>query len=270
MWEEEPQSLSRMNQARYDAGRMPDRLAISQSTRLLVLTGAGVSAESGLSTFRDANGLWENHRVEDVATPEAFARDPRLVWRFYSARRAGAKACAPNAGHAALAELERRLGDQFLLVTQNVDDLHRRAGATRGLGLLCTGTSFLHEVHCVAAGSRSPNSANTRTTRPDLRHVPAACEQGTAAAPHRLVLRGLRSRGPLRTDPVVYGLCAARDPAVSRGGDVGGGLSRGWSGAAREAPGGRDLALQRELAGQRGGSITACAARARSCCQLLG
>jgi len=106
-------------------------LAISATPRLLVLTGAGVSAESGLSTFRDANGLWENHRVEDVATPEAFVRDPRLVWRFYSQRRAGAKACAPNAGHAALAELERRLGDRFLLVTQNVDDLHRRAGNAR-------------------------------------------------------------------------------------------------------------------------------------------
>jgi NAD-dependent deacetylase len=109
----------------------PDQLSISSTTRLLVLTGAGVSAESGLATFRDANGLWENHRVEDVATPEAFDRDARLVWRFYSQRRAGAKACAPNAGHAALAELERRLGDRFLLVTQNVDDLHRRAGNER-------------------------------------------------------------------------------------------------------------------------------------------
>ncbi len=109
----------------------PTALSIVSTTRLLVLTGAGVSAESGLATFRDANGLWENHRVEDVATPEAFNRDPRLVWRFYSARRTGAKACEPNAGHAALAELERRLGDRFLLVTQNVDDLHRRAGNQR-------------------------------------------------------------------------------------------------------------------------------------------
>ena len=110
---------------------MNELLSIPPTTRLLVLTGAGVSAESGLSTFRDAGGLWEQHRIEDVATPEAFARDPELVWRFYSARRAGAKACEPNAGHAALAELERGMGDRFLLATQNVDDLHRRAGNGR-------------------------------------------------------------------------------------------------------------------------------------------
>src|SRR5579871_6469591 len=98
---------------------------------IVVLTGAGISAESGLSTFRDANGLWENHRVEDVATPEAFARNPALVWRFYSQRRAAARACAPTAGHMALAELEPRLGDRFLHVTQHFDDLHQRAGNSR-------------------------------------------------------------------------------------------------------------------------------------------
>lgn len=110
-------------------------LSLGSDTRLLVLTGAGVSAESGLPTFRDANGLWEQHRVEDVASPEGFHRDPRRVWRFYSQRRAGAAGCAPNAGHLALAEVERRLGDRFLLVTQNVDGLHRRAGSQRVLEL---------------------------------------------------------------------------------------------------------------------------------------
>lgn len=102
-----------------------------RNSRLLVLTGAGVSAESGLATFRDSNGLWERHRVEDVATPEGFARDPGLVWRFYSGRREQAKAVEPNAGHRALAEMERRLGERFLLVTQNVDGLHQRAGSQR-------------------------------------------------------------------------------------------------------------------------------------------
>lgn len=103
-------------------------LELTDDTWLMVLTGAGVSAESGVPTFRDAGGLWEGERVEDVATPEAFERDPLRVWRFYSARREAAGGCAPNPGHLALAEAERRLGERFLLVTQNVDRLHRAAG----------------------------------------------------------------------------------------------------------------------------------------------
>lgn len=100
-------------------------------TRLLVLTGAGVSAESGLATFRGAGGLWEGHPVEAVASPDGFRRDPALVWRFYSMRRAAAAGAEPNAGHRALATLEARLGERFLLVTQNVDGLHARAGSRR-------------------------------------------------------------------------------------------------------------------------------------------
>jgi NAD-dependent protein deacetylase/lipoamidase len=107
------------------------RLRVDDGTRLLVLTGAGVSAESGVPTFRDAGGLWENHPVEKVATLEGFEEDPRLVWRFYSERRRRAKSVYPNPGHAALAEAESRMGDRFLLVTQNVDGLHRRAGSIR-------------------------------------------------------------------------------------------------------------------------------------------
>ena len=107
------------------------RLRIDDDTRLLVLTGAGVSAESGVPTFRDANGLWESHPIEKVATPEGFEEDPRLVWRFYSERRRKARTVHPNPGHVALAAAEARLGDRFLLVTQNVDGLHRRAGSTR-------------------------------------------------------------------------------------------------------------------------------------------
>jgi NAD-dependent deacetylase len=107
------------------------KITIDGGTRLLVLTGAGVSAESGVPTFRGASGLWENHPVEQVATPEGFRADPALVWRFYSERRRQAGSVQPNPGHAALAAAEQRMGDRFLLVTQNVDGLHRRAGSQR-------------------------------------------------------------------------------------------------------------------------------------------
>jgi NAD-dependent deacetylase len=104
-------------------------MAFSATDRLFVLTGAGISAESGLATFRGSGGLWNGHRVEDVATPEAWHADPSLVWRFYSMRRRDALAAQPNAGHLALAELERQMPGRFYLCTQNVDDLHERAGS---------------------------------------------------------------------------------------------------------------------------------------------
>lgn len=102
---------------------------------IVILTGAGMSAESGIATFRDADGLWENHRPEDVATPEAFRADPDLVHRFYNARRRQLRngAVAPNAGHVALARLEREYKGDVLLVTQNIDDLHERSGCSRVL-----------------------------------------------------------------------------------------------------------------------------------------
>lgn len=106
-------------------------LAINDRTRVLVLTGAGVSAESGIPTFRDADGLWRSHRFEEVASPDGFHRDPQLVWQFYSERRQGLQSAEPNDGHKSLASLEARLGGRFLLVTQNVDGLHQRAGSKR-------------------------------------------------------------------------------------------------------------------------------------------
>lgn len=101
--------------------------------KVVVLTGAGISAESGIKTFRAADGLWEEHRVEDVATPEGFARDPALVQAFYNSRRRQLQGpdIVPNAAHQALAKLESALGDNFLLVTQNIDNLHERAGNQR-------------------------------------------------------------------------------------------------------------------------------------------
>lgn len=125
---------------------------------IVILTGAGVSAESGIDTFRGGQGmgLWEQHRVEDVATPEAFARDPDLVLRFYDMRRAAIQTKHPNAAHEALAKLDREWpgepGHELLIVTQNVDDLHERAGASHVL--------HMHGTHlnawCTACDVRSP------------------------------------------------------------------------------------------------------------------
>ncbi len=100
---------------------------------VVILTGAGISAESGLSTFRDEGGLWAKHRIEDVATPDAFARDPERVQTFYNLRRRELARVAPNAAHKALARLESELDGEVLVVTQNVDDLHERAGSRRVL-----------------------------------------------------------------------------------------------------------------------------------------
>lgn len=123
----------------------------SSGIRIVVLTGAGISAESGVPTFRDAGGLWEGHRVEDVATPEAFERDPVTVQRFYDARRRAVASVAPNPAHHALARLEAALGDELLVVTQNIDDLHERAGSTRVRHM----HGELGRARCLACGERS-------------------------------------------------------------------------------------------------------------------
>jgi NAD-dependent deacetylase len=123
--------------------------SLRRAERVAVLTGAGVSAESGVATFRGAGGLWEGHRVEEVATPEAFARDPALVWRFYNLRRGNLKGIQPNDGHRALADLERRLGsDRFTLITQNIDGLHQAAGSRHVLEV----HGSLRRVRCTGCG----------------------------------------------------------------------------------------------------------------------
>lgn len=118
---------------------------------IVILTGGGISAESGLATFRGPEGLWEGHRVEDVATPEAYARDPVLVQRFYDARRANLRTVAPNAAHEALARLDALWPGELLIVTQNVDDLHERAGARRVLHM----HGELRSAWCLACDARS-------------------------------------------------------------------------------------------------------------------
>ena len=152
---------------------------MSEIRNIVILTGAGISAESGIDTFRaGANGgpsLWEQHRVEDVATPEGFARDPELVLRFYDIRRAAIQTKEPNPAHFALAQLDAEWAGELLIVTQNVDDLHERAGARRVL--------HMHGEHlnawCSSCDVRSPWTASlierppcpvcaARTLRPDV------------------------------------------------------------------------------------------------------
>lgn len=125
---------------------------MTQPLNIVVLTGAGISAESGIATFRAADGLWESHRIEEVATPEGFARDPVLVHRFYNARRAAATAARPNAAHDALARLEAAGPHRLLIVTQNVDDLHERAGSRNVIHM----HGALNGALCHACGERWP------------------------------------------------------------------------------------------------------------------
>ena len=139
---------------------------------IVVLTGAGISAESGIATFRGPGGLWEGHRVEDVCTPEALAADPELVHRFYDLRRAALAAVEPNAAHHALARLDAAWPGELLIVTQNVDDLHERAGATRMLHM----HGELRSALCAACnkavawdGALPPGSICDGCGRPALR-----------------------------------------------------------------------------------------------------
>ncbi|MDF2495743.1 MAG: NAD-dependent protein deacylase [Sphingomonas sp.] len=125
---------------------------MNETKSILILTGAGISAESGLATFRGPGGLWEGYRVEDVCTPEALAADPALVHRFYDLRRAALENVAPNAAHAALARLDAHWSGDLLIVTQNVDDLHERAGARRLLHM----HGELNSALCPACGERRP------------------------------------------------------------------------------------------------------------------
>jgi NAD-dependent deacetylase len=125
---------------------------MSEYHRIVILTGAGISAESGIDTFRSAGGLWEQHRVEDVATPEGFARNPDLVLSFYDLRRAALAQVAPNSAHEALARLEREFLGDLLLITQNVDDLHERGGSGRVLHM----HGELKSALCTSCETRAP------------------------------------------------------------------------------------------------------------------
>ncbi|HWK40399.1 MAG TPA: NAD-dependent deacylase [Croceibacterium sp.] len=142
---------------------------------LVILTGAGISAESGLRTFRAEDGLWEDHRVEDVATPDAFRRDPELVQRFYDERRAGVQAALPNSAHHALARLDAEWTGELLIVTQNIDDLHERAGASRvlhmhgeALSVWCTACDARHHWEWTLLDTPPCPACGTIALRPDI------------------------------------------------------------------------------------------------------
>ncbi len=127
------------------------REKIEEAARIAVLTGAGISAPSGIPTFRDPGGLWENFKIEDYATPEGFARNPEEVWRWYAWRYRKIREAEPNEAHRLLAELERKKGDGFLLVTQNIDGLHQRAGSKRVIEL----HGSIHRARCTVCDYRA-------------------------------------------------------------------------------------------------------------------
>lgn len=147
------------------------RSILARAQRVAVLTGAGISAESGVPTFRGPGGLWRNFRPEDLATPEAFDADPLLVWEWYEWRRGKIAEAKPNAGHAALVALERRI-DGFTLVTQNVDGLHRLAGSARILEV----HGSLWRTRCLGCGER-------RDSRARLDPLPPRCPCGGLLRP---------------------------------------------------------------------------------------
>jgi NAD-dependent deacetylase len=142
---------------------------------IVVLTGAGISAESGLRTFRADDGLWEDHRIEDVASPAGFRRDPELVQRFYDARRQNILAAQPTAAHLALARLDEAWDGELLIVTQNIDDLHERAGATRvlhmhgeGLSAWCLACDARHRWTGALLDAPACPSCGEAALRPDI------------------------------------------------------------------------------------------------------
>ncbi|WP_299964385.1 NAD-dependent deacylase [uncultured Roseobacter sp.] len=143
--------------------------------KIVILTGAGISAESGLGTFRAEGGLWAQHRIEDVATPEGFARDPKLVVDFYNARRAQAAEATANAGHRALADLESKFYGEVVVITQNVDDLHERAGSRKVMHMhgsltsaLCAACDHRWEAPLVMAPGDACPSCGAPAARPDI------------------------------------------------------------------------------------------------------
>ncbi|HEX4319261.1 MAG TPA: NAD-dependent deacylase [Acidobacteriaceae bacterium] len=152
-------------------------IPISPEDRVFVLTGAGISAESGLPTFRASDGLWAGHRIEDVCTPEAWENDPELVWQFYSARREAAMEAMPNPAHYALAELESQLGERYLLCTQNVDNLHEKAGSRRLIHM----HGDLFTSRCSEECGRAPHADDA--LYPTLASV-ARCPCGAMLRPH--------------------------------------------------------------------------------------
>jgi NAD-dependent deacetylase len=151
-------------------------LRVTSTDRVFILAGAGVSAESGIPTFRGVGGLWRNYRIEEVASPHAWRRDPLLVWEFYSMRRRVAAAAKPNPAHFALAKLEQQLGERLFLCTQNVDDLHEQAGSKSAVHM----HGELFKSRCDTCSRPSFRDTNTYDPPDDL----PRCECGGGIRPH--------------------------------------------------------------------------------------
>lgn len=167
-----------------------------RTQRVVILTGAGVSAESGLSTFRDPQGIWAKYDLNEVATPEGFAINPALVHSFYNARRAGLVGVSPNAAHLALARLEDALGEALTLVTQNVDDLHERGGSRRVVHM----HGELRKARCEACGAvhRWTGDLSVETRCPD-------CKEDRFMRPHIVWFGEM----PMRMDEISAAIDAA-------------------------------------------------------------
>jgi len=148
-------------------------ISVAPSEQVFILTGAGVSAESGLPTFRGVDGVWRNRRVEEVASPVAWARDPEMVWQFYSWRREIHAGCKPNPAHLALARLQAELGERFFLCTQNVDSLHEEAGSTG----VCHMHGRLFQSRCDRASCNTAPFDDRRSARRCM-----TCRAATAEA----------------------------------------------------------------------------------------
>ncbi len=188
------------------SGPTPDEAGAGRDVsyrRIVILTGAGISAESGLGTFRDKDGLWTRYDLEDVATPEGFARDPAFVHEFYNARRANCLAADPNAAHAALARLEAHYPGDVLVVTQNVDDLHERAGSRRLLHM----HGELLKIRCNACGAIRDWTTDCFVTTPC-----ASCLVAGGLRPHVVWFREM----PMHMDRI-YAALAACDLFVAIG-----------------------------------------------------
>lgn len=185
-------------------------------TPVVVLTGAGISAESGVPTFRGPGGLWRNYRPEDLATPEAFARDPKMVWEWYAWRRERVGPCRPNAAHCTLVEIEERVGQgAFTLITQNIDGLHEAAGSQNVLRL----HGSLWSMRCTREGTRFVDR------RVPLEEIPPRCEQcGELLRPDVVwfgemldpeVLHAARDASVQARTVIVVGTSALVQPAAS-------------------------------------------------------
>ncbi len=192
---------------------------LKQARSVAVLTGAGVSAESGVPTFRGNNGLWRQYRAEDLATPGAFARDPKLVWEWYDWRRGLIAQAQPNAGHRALVELEKRV-PSFTLITQNVDGLHELAGSRNVLEV----HGSIWKVRCTSC---ERERMDRRTPLPE---IPPKCECGALLRPG-VVWFG---EGAARARLAGCGNRCADSGSVSADRNFGGGLPRSRPGANRK------------------------------------